>query len=468
MKGCIDNIMEKLKCVIDRITFRNEENGYSVVKCNAKGYTDIVTAVGIMPSVHVGSVFNLFGFWKVHPKYGQQFQFQECEETLPATINGMKKYLGSGLLKGLGPKYAERIVDYFGDKTLDILDNAPEKLAEVYGIGPKRIEMIKQSWFEQKEIRNIMLFLQSYNVSTSLATKIFKKYGNQAITTVTENPYRLAEDIWGVGFKTADTIALNLGFDRESYERLSSGIMYTLNKLSEAGHCYATVQQLITAAVEILEVDASLISEALSKMTANQDVIQEEDAVYLPLFYYSELGTARRLKKLMAAPRNIYFPENTMLELGYIPYDETQLEAIEAAIYNKVLVLTGGPGTGKTTTTLGIIQAYLEAGAKILLAAPTGRAAKRMSEVTRMEAKTIHRLLEMRPPNGFQRNERNPLEGDLLIVDECSMIDILLMNSLLKAVPDNMTLVLVGDVDQLPSVGAGKVLSQSARRFPLL
>ena len=451
--------MDKLQCVIERITYRNDENGYSVVKCNARGYSDIVTAVGIMPDVHVGSVFNLFGFWKVNPKYGKQFCFQECEETLPATINGLKKYLGSGLVKGIGPVYAGRIVEHFGDKTLYVLDNAPDKLAEVPGIGPKRIDKIKKSWYEQKEIKNIMLFLQSYNVSTSLATKIFKQYGSQAIPIVTENPYRLADDIWGIGFKTADIIASNLGFDHKRYNRLRSGIIYTLNKLSEIGHCYATIQELVTAAVELLEVETSLIEDAIDKMVASNDVIQEEDAVYLPVFYYSELGTARRLQKLIASPRRFYFGSNEITVKGSIRYDETQLRAIKAALHNKVLVLTGGPGTGKTTTTLGIIRAYREAGAHILLAAPTGRAAKRMSEVTGMEAKTIHRLLEMRPPKGFQRNEEHPLEGDILIVDECSMIDILLMNSLLKAVPDNMTLILVGDVDQLPSVGAGKVLS---------
>ena len=451
--------MDKLKCVIEQITFRNDQNGFSVIRCNARGYPDIVTAVGIMPNIHIGSIFNLYGFWKFHPKYGRQFCFQVCEETLPTTTNGIKKYLGSGLIKGIGPAYAGRIVDHFGKKTIDILDNHPERLAEVPGIGQKRIEKIKTSWFEQKEIKNIMLFLQSYNVSTSLATKIFKHYGNQAIAIVTENPYRLADDVLGIGFKTADTIASNLGFNHKRYERLRSGIIYTLNKLSEIGHCYATMQELIATAVELLDVEVSLINEAINKMIDTKDLIQEDDAIYLPIFYYSELGTAKRLLKLMFSPRSIYFRDNQIALKTSIRYDDTQLNAIEAAINNKVLVLTGGPGTGKTTTTLGIIRAYREAGAQILLAAPTGRAAKRMSEVTGMEAKTIHRLLEMRPPNGFQRNEDNPLKGDILILDECSMIDILLMSSLLKALPDNMTLIMIGDVDQLPSVGPGKVLA---------
>ncbi len=487
--------MEKLQCVIERITYHNEENGYSVIKVAARGYSDIIAAVGTMPEAHVGSVFNLYGYWKVDPKYGQQFVFQRCEETLPATVNGIKKYLGSGLIKGIGPAYAGRIVKTFGEETLNILDNEPDRLAEVPGIGPKRIEKIKKSWVEQKEIKNIMVFLQSHDVSTSLATKIYKQYGNQSIEVVTENPYKLADKIWGIGFKTADIIAKKLGFGHERFERLRSGIFYTLNKLSELGHCFAYRDELLKAGAELLETTEELIDSTLEKMIEANDVIYEdyEDvagagftvrqssdeasetgtsnmaAIYLPVFYYSERGTANRLLRLLSASkgRNTYMAsgmtevlnEWATVDSSAIHYDETQLKAIRAAIDNKILVLTGGPGTGKTTTTLGIIRAYREAGAKILLAAPTGRAAKRMSEVTHMEAKTIHRLLEMRPPQGFQRNENNPLEGDVLIVDECSMIDIILMNSLLRAVPDNMALILVGDVDQLPSVGAGKVLS---------
>ena len=498
--------MEKLNCVIERITYHNEQNGYSVIKVSAKGYADIVAAVGTMPEAHVGSVFNLYGFWKMDPKYGQQFVFEKCEETLPATVNGIQKYLGSGLIKGIGPVYAGRIVKAFGEETLTVLDETPDRLSEVPGIGPKRIEKIKKSWVEQREIKNIMVFLQSHDVSTSLASKIFKQYGNEAITVVTENPYRLADEIWGIGFKTADTIAKKLGFGHERFERLRSGIFYTLNKLSELGHCFAYRPELIKAGSELLEVPEDAISNTLTAMLSGNDLISDvgelkmpenpseivtapvslfspevdaATAIYLPVFYYSELGTANKLLRLLNAGKmsnrvqgiNTAAIEATAGASGSISsgsisgslhdiqYDETQLKAIQAAIDNKVLVLTGGPGTGKTTTTLGIIRAYRETGAKILLAAPTGRAAKRMSEVTHMEAKTIHRLLEMKPPEGFQRNEGKPLEGDVLIVDECSMIDIILMNSLLKAVPDNMTLILVGDVDQLPSVGAGKVLS---------
>lgn len=314
-----------------------------------------------------------------------------------------------------------------------------------------------------------MVFLQSHDVSTSLAAKIFKQYGKESITAVTENPHRLADEIWGIGFKTADTIAKKLGFGHERFERLRSGIFYTLNKLSEVGHCFAYRDELEQSASELLEVLPELIVEPLGKMLEDRDLICEvsgsdnREMIYLPVFYYSEVGTAKRLLRLINTPKSRYAVEDintwATVDSKAIHYDETQLKAIRAAIENKVLVLTGGPGTGKTTTTLGIIRAYRESGARILLCAPTGRAAKRMSEVTKMEAKTIHRLLEMKPPEGFQRNEGNPLEGDVLIVDECSMIDVILMNSLLKAVPENMTVILVGDVDQLPSVGAGKVLS---------
>ena len=458
--------MDKLQCVIERVTYHNEENGYSVIKVSAKGFQDIIAAVGVMPEIHVGIMFNLYGSWYVDPKYGKQFRFQKCEEVLPATVNGIIKYLGGGLIKGIGPYFAEKIVEQFGDKTLDILDNDPDRLAEVPGIAAKRIDRIKRSWVQQKEIKNIMLFLMSHNVSTALAAKIYKNYGDKSIDIITENPYRMADEIWGIGFKTADTVASKLGFGKERFERLQSGILYTLNKLKELGHCFSYKSDLIDKASELLEVDKELINPSLEKMIENKKVIIEysdNPAIYIPSFYRSEVGTAKRLLKLMNSSRKGYINSEinkwATTDSKAIHFDETQLKAINAAMNNKVLVLTGGPGTGKTTTTLGIIRAYRESGAKIILAAPTGRAAKRMSEVTRMEAKTIHRLLGMKPGEGCQKNENNPLTGDVLIVDECSMIDIILMYKLLKAIPDNMTLILVGDVDQLPSVGAGKVLS---------
>ena len=446
--------MDKIQCVIDSITFRDEKNGYTVVRVSSSN--DSFIAVGVMSAVRVGSVFNLYGSWKVHPRFGYEFAFQECEETLPITIEGIKNYLASTLIKGIGPSYAEKIVDRFGEATLDILDNEIDRLSEIRGIGPKKLDKIKKCWAEQQEIRNIMLFLKSYNVSTTLATKIFKQYGSLSIQTVTENPYRLADELYGVGFKTADDIASKLGFEHERYERLRSGILYSMNKFSEAGHCYTVITDLVKVAVELLEVQGTLITDAIDTMLENKDLIREDDAIYLPMYYYSEVGVARRLHEIMNASGWSYFDYDD-IDTNY--YDDTQVEAIEAALNEKILVITGGPGTGKSTTTLGIVRAYREAGAKVLLAAPTGRAAKRLSEVTRMSAKTIHRLLEMRPPDGFQRDEHNQLNGDVLIVDECSMVDLLLMYSLLKAVPDHMTVILVGDVDQLPSVGAGKVLA---------
>lgn len=464
--------MEHLRCVVERITYQNEENGYTVIKCLVKGFSDLVTVVGNMPDVHVGSVLNLGGSWRVDSKYGRQFQMETFEETLPATVYGIEKYLGSGLVKGIGPKFAKRIVNKFGANTLEIIETEPDKLLEVDGIGKVRVERIKKSWVEQKEIKNIMLFLQGHNVSTSHATKIYKQYGNESIKVVQENPYRLADDIWGIGFKTADTIASKLGFEHDKYVRLRSGLLYTLNQLADEGHCYATRDMLLKSGSEMLSVDESHISMTLDEMIRSKDVItdvippkegeEQGTAIYLPPFYYSEIGVAKRLNAIMSNAGSIHINTDGLAQRiqakTRMQYDDIQIQGILSAVQNKMLVLTGGPGTGKTTTTLGIITAFREAGARILLAAPTGRAAKRLSEATGMEAKTIHRLLESKPPEGYKRNEENPLEGDVLIVDECSMIDVMLMYNLLKAVPDTMTLILVGDIDQLPSVGAGNVL----------
>ena len=463
--------MERLRCVVERITYRNDENGYTVLRCRAKEFQDLVTVVGSMPETHVGSVLQLEGGWRIDAKYGRQFSVTSFEETMPATAYGIEKYLGSGLVKGIGPKFARRIVQMFGTDTLDIIEKSPKRLLEVDGIGKVRLDRIRKSWQEQKEIRNIMLFLQSHDVSTGHATKIFKTYGADSLRVVRDNPYRLADDIWGIGFHTADTIAKKLGFDHDRPERLRSGLLYTLNRLAEEGHCFATESQLLKAGSDLLEVETGPLEAALQTMTLSGDLVTEaymtEDgtdatAIYLPPFYHAEAGTAKRLLEISGSiptlavnPKGL--AERVQKRTG-MRYDEVQIRAILTAVSSKILILTGGPGTGKTTATQGIIAAFREAGAKILLAAPTGRAAKRLAETTGMEAKTIHRLLEVKPPEGYQRNADNPLEGDVLIVDECSMIDIMLMFSLVKAVPDRMTLVLVGDVDQLPSVGAGNVL----------
>ena len=463
--------MEQLRCAVERITYRNDESGYTVLRCRARGFQDLITVVGSMPETHPGSILQLEGEWRMDAKYGRQFSVTAFEETMPATAYGMEKYLGSGFVKGIGPKYARRIVQKFGTDTLDVIEENPERLLEVNGIGRVRLDRITKSWQEQKEIRNIMLFLQGHDVSTGHATKIFKAYGSDSIRVVRDKPYRLADDIWGIGFHTADTIAQKLGFDLQRPERLRSGLLYTLNRLSEEGHCYATEQQLLQAGTELLAVETAPLETVLQAMVFSGDLIAEpcieengtaETAIYLPPFFHSEAGTAKRLLEISGSapmiPVNLNGLADRVQKRTGKQYDEVQLQAIRTAVTSKILILTGGPGTGKTTTTQGIISAFREAGAKVLLAAPTGRAAKRLSETTGMEAKTIHRLLEVKPPEGYQRNADNPLEGDVLIVDESSMIDIMLMYNLLKAVPDRMTLILVGDVDQLPSVGAGNVL----------
>ena len=454
--------MIKIRCVIEHITYQNQENGYSVMKVRVKDYKDDVTLVGNLLEVPVGAVLLCQGDWKVDKRYGRQFVAETWEEVMPATVYGIEKYLGSGLVKGIGPKFAHLIVERFGTDTIAIIEDDIERLFEVAGIGKKRVEKIRESWEKQKDIKNVMLFLQQYGVSTAFAAKIYRQYAKESIDKVKENPYRLADDIWGIGFKTADGIAAKMGYEKNDLRRCRSGIQYTLNELADEGHVYALEEQLVEAAKKLLEADEEPIRQAMTEMIASEDLIRENEAIYLPPFYFSEKGTAGHLLSLMNTKTRSLFDGQVDIEAiqkaSGIEYDDVQADAIRCAVNSKVMVLTGGPGTGKTTTTQGIITAFRTAGLSILLAAPTGRASKRMSEATGMEAKTIHRLLEYNPMDGYKRNEENPLEGDVLIVDECSMIDIILMYNLMKAVPDNMRLVLVGDIDQLPSVGAGNVL----------
>lgn len=490
--------MIRIRCVVERITYQSPETGYSVLKCAVKNYNDLVTVVGNLVDVNVGSVLLIDGNWKVDAKYGRQFLAESWEETMPATVFGIEKYLGSGLIKGVGPKFAKKIVQQFGTDTLEIIETDMQRLLEVPGIGKKRVDKIAESWERQKEIKNVMLFLQDHGVSTAFAAKIYRQYGNESISKVKENPFRLADDIWGIGFKTADSIAMKLGIGKEAFIRLRSGIMYTLSELADEGHVYAERDQLIKKASALLEAEDTSIIMTMDQMLKDEELIRErimvpqfapdevipEDAakeiekecIYLPPFYFAEVGVANKLKKLSAEPaadrlwvslmkarQDTGNPElsvdvEKIQNTVNMEYDEVQVEAIRRAATAKVLVLTGGPGTGKTTTTQGIIAAYRAFGLHILLAAPTGRAAKRMTEATGLEAKTIHRLLEFKPPEGYEKNEETPLEGDVLIVDECSMIDIVLMNALMKAIPPHMRLILVGDIDQLPSVGAGNVL----------
>ena len=463
-----------LRCVVERITYQNPENGYSVLKVKVKGYNDLVTLVGNLLEVPVGSVLLCRGEWKVDKRYGSQFVAATWEETMPATVYGIEKYLGSGLVKGIGPRFARAIVQRFGTETIDIIETDIERLYEVPNIGRKRVAKIRESWEKQKDIKNVMLFLQGYGVSTAYAAKIYREYGKESIDKVRENPYRLADDIWGIGFKTADGIAAKMGYGKEDPRRCRSGILYTLGQLSDEGHVYAGEEQLVKTAGQLLEAGEAAIRDTLAGMLQAEDLILDKDAIYLPPFYHAECGTSRHLRDLAESTGRSLFdglfdPSSLTAETG-IEYDEVQLAAIRQAVTSKVMVLTGGPGTGKTTTTQGIIAALKKAGLRVLLAAPTGRAAKRMSEATGMEAKTIHRLLEYNPQDGYKRNDENPLEGDALIVDECSMIDILLMNNLLKAVPVGMRLVFVGDIDQLPSVGAGNVLRDiiDSQRIPVV
>lgn len=456
--------MVKLRCVVEHITYQNQENGWSVMKVKVKGYDNLVTLTGSLLDVPVGSVLLVDGDWRVDPRYGQQFVAQSWTEVMPATIYGIEKYLGSGLIKGIGPVYAKAIVNRFGLDTIDVIENDIERLLEVPRLGRKRMEKIRESWEKQKDIKEVMVFLQGYGVSTAFAAKIYRKYGKESISKVKENPYQLADDIWGIGFKTADGIASKMGYGKNDPRRCRSGILYTLNELAEEGHVYAEPEQLVDAAVKLLEADESPVRQALASMIEANDVVLDNEVIYLPPFYHAENGSAKRLQSLLSDTSlfNADIAAEPKAEYGAKPggivYDDVQQAAIQKALDSKVMVLTGGPGTGKTTTTQGIIAAFKARQMSILLAAPTGRAAKRMTEATGMEAKTIHRLLEYNPMDGYKRNDENPLEGDALIVDECSMIDILLFYNLMKAIPSNMRLILVGDIDQLPSVGAGNVL----------
>ncbi len=481
----MSNRMEKIKCTIDHITYQNQENGYSVLQASVKGFHDKQTLVGTFHEVTVGACLVVEGEWKVDKRYGRQFAAQSWEKELPATIVGIEKYLGSGLVKGIGPKFAKLIVSHFGLETFEVIEKDTDRLLEVPGIGKTRVALIRTSWEKQKDVKDIMVFLQGHGVSSTFAAKIYKKYGKESIEKVSDNPYCLADDIWGIGFKTADSIAKNLGYTNNDPRRCRSGILYTLGKLSEDGHVYAEREQLLKTAKELLQADEEPITATLDQMIEKEDLVIDErlrvgeqssgmDAIFLPPFYYAECGVANKLKRLIDTSSKDLFEENVNIEKIVrktgIHYDDVQVAAIKQAVQSKVMVLTGGPGTGKTTTTIGIIAALQSMGLRILLAAPTGRAAKRMSEATGKEAKTIHRLLEYNPAEGYGRNDENPLDGGALIVDECSMIDVILMNSLLKAIPIDMRLILVGDIDQLPSVGAGNVLRDiiDSERIPVV
>jgi len=475
---------DELQGSVERITYYNEENGYSVIRLSVQGRADLVTVVGNLPEVQPGESLRLEGRWTTHPQYGRQFSAEQCEQVLPATVEGIKAYLGSGMIKGVGPVTAKRIVQRFGVDTLQLLDEDPDRLQEIPGVGPKRVASVAEAWEEQKRIREVMMFLHGHGVSTNLAVKIYKAYGDDALQVVQEDPYRLARDIWGVGFKTADKVAQDLGLPRDAPARVQAGVAYALSQLADEGHVYVPEGELVEEAVPLLEVEPDLVRKAIRELDADAVVeretlvypsldevarspLREEEAVYLAPFYYGEIGVTNRLRELLDDPRTRLAPFRSMdwdALLAQITRDSAielsseQRRAVRTALINKVTVLTGGPGTGKTVTVRTVIAALEALKRRYALCAPTGRAAKRLSEATGRPAKTVHRLLEYSPQHGFQRNEEYPLEVDCLIVDEASMLDLLLTNRLLKAVDSGAHVLFVGDADQLPSVGAGDVL----------
>ena len=460
--------MTQLRGIVDRITFQNEENGYTVARLQVEGLAAYnnrpATIVGEMLSINPGETVVLEGEWTTHKQYGAQFKIASYQTVYPSTVEGMRRYLGSGLIKGIGPVTAKRIVDHFGKEALDVIERDPERLVEVEGLGAKRAKWIIKAWEDQREIHNVMLFLQSHEVGTGYAVKIWKRYGHDAVELIRENPYRLSVDVWGIGFLTADRIAQKMGIPAHSDRRIQAGLLHVLNEAADKeGHVFLPEDALIESCVEALNVPVDAIAPCIAQLCSEESIVVDDERVYLPHLYYAEQGAATRCYQLSQVQR---------IELGNIPAEIRAIEqrdgvtfaprqktALEKALSHNLLVLTGGPGTGKTTTIKGLI-ALLEARNKtIALSAPTGRAAKRMSEATGHEAKTIHRLLKFSPSEMvFEKNFENPLEIDALIVDEISMVDTVLMNSLLRAVPISASVVLVGDVDQLPSVGAGNVL----------
>jgi exodeoxyribonuclease V alpha subunit len=485
--------MENLNGSVERITYYNPENGYSVLRLRPErgrvpglNREGLATVTGNLPELVPGEYLRLRGEWVNHPKHGLQFQVEVCEQTIPASVTGIRRYLGSGLIKGIGPRLAERIVDKFGEQTLLVIEDQPELLQQVPDIGPKRAGRIAAAWEEQKQVKEIMLFLHSHGVSTNLAVKIYKQYGNQALQAVQSNPYQMAVDIYGVGFKTADRIAQALGLPEDHPSRIEAGVVYGLNQASENGHVYLPGQELVEQAAKLLEVETEFIPPAIERLAQAERVhldvlplapnevdqsatsistsvgetstLYGSQVVYLTPLYFGEVGVAERLRALTSAMPS----QLSDLPPAFVSLDpslsEEQRKAIYTALSHPVSILTGGPGTGKTTAMKALIQVLEAAHKRYALASPTGRAAKRLSQATGRPASTIHRLLAFSPGEGFKYNAGNPLEIDLLVIDEASMLDLYLANNLLKALKPGSHLLLVGDVDQLPSVGAGDVL----------
>lgn len=464
--------MDVLNGTVDRFLFQNEESGFSVFVLQVKKDQTVVVR-GTAPALQAGQQVELSGAWVVHPKFGKQFEAHSCQVCLPSSAQGLKKYLGSGLIKGIGKAYAEKLVNYFGTAILDVIDQDPERLREVPGVGKKRVETIIEAWKDQKEIANVMVFLQDKGASTTYATKIYKKYGANSIALLTENPYRIAEDIWGVGFKLADQIAQNLGFEKESVKRVKSGILFAITNNTSLGNLYVEVDPLKKAALILLELDSettqSTLKRALHELY-NEDKIKllthnDKHFVTLPKFYYTEKNVSEKLKGLMKHKalkgfdlQKIYTQVRTPKE-GQVELNESQQKGILNCLQHKVSIITGGPGTGKTTLVKNLLHVLDSEKVNYKLAAPTGRAAKRMTESTGRYAVTLHRLLEFNMQTmGFTYNEQNALKVDFLIVDEASMIDIFLAYGLLRALPLTAHVIFIGDIDQLPSVGAGNFL----------
>ncbi|MDL2207298.1 ATP-dependent RecD-like DNA helicase [Desulfovibrio sp. OttesenSCG-928-M16] len=462
-----------LRGTLERVVFHNEENGWSVLRMRVQSKADLVTVVGAMPSPQPGVGLTVTGLWVMDARWGRQFKMESFETLLPATLEGIKHYLGSGLIKGIGKGLAGRIVGRFGEDTFDVLDKDPDRLTQVSGITARKVSDIKTAWAEHRGIRDLIMFLQPHGVSTSYAVRIFRHYGTDALEVVRDNPYRLAMDIHGIGFVTADQVAMKLGFAPDSDLRVEAGLLYVLGKLTDEGHIFFPYEDLVSRTTDELGVETALVRTALTALAREERLVLDEledeqgatfTAVYLARFHHYESRIAHYLRRILHSPKSVRFaePEKTLKGvLSMLPLElaEEQVEAARAALGEKILVVTGGPGTGKTTVINAIIRLFEQPKARVLLAAPTGRAAKRMAEASDKEAKTIHRLLEYSPKeDGFARNENNPLACSLLVIDEASMLDAMLMYHLIKAVPLGATVVFVGDVNQLPSVGPGNVL----------
>src|SRR6056297_767173 len=469
MKPQNDSATEILAGLVERVTFHNAENGFCVLRVKARGHRDLITTVGHAAMISAGEWVTAYGVWINDRSHGLQFKAQFLRTSAPSSIDGIEKYLGSGMIRGIGPVYAKRMVKMFGKDVFDIIEAAPERLREVEGIGPKRADKITAGWADQKVIREIMVFLHEHGVGTARAVRIFKTYGTDAVQVMSENPYRLAKDIRGIGFRTADLIAEKLGIEKTAMIRVRAGISFALSEAMGDGHCGLPRADLIGLAEKLLEVPQPLIESALleeiAEETVTADRLGDADCIFLTGLYLAERSIAEHLKRICAgslpwpdidADKALpWIEQKTGLSLA-----ESQAEAIRLALRSKLMVITGGPGVGKTTIVNSILRILAAKRVNLLLCAPTGRAAKRMTEATGMAAKTIHRLLEFDPKAfGFKRDEENPLDCDLLVVDESSMVDVLLMQSLLKAVPDHAALLIVGDIDQLPSVGPGQVLA---------